>query len=791
MDNYKSPPPYAVIPGKDHEYTQRSLFERYRDLDGACWVESDPPEQSVFSETGEITCMVLTKYVIGIPHNDVYVGPPPCFYENPEILLNFVLDWIMEAIHSRYLWCPPGCEIFRKHGEVWASKGVPMETNKGNVLSSVQDSNLLPLCISTIHSAMESSAAHNTEIFKGLYPHPRTTTPSAGLLGTSHNNSFIDISPFEKDRVPDKEERSWKDEYLGFICSTHTSHSYEAGKSRRVTVDVKVRLLGYRMHAVISRLLNRIKSEIDSETDWTLYCLGQFCSVSERTVNNFCAYHREVSFVADPEFGIYIKRDRKICIICVSSGVLSKKCSNGVWADSSNVHKSDRLASSVNPIIDRSGKDFHRACLSGHFLQVPFIEHNAPIRTSISSGQLLQAVCSPYCPATAAVSPIYIFDPIITTRTYKRVMMEQKNNFDLASYLPGENLCVLYLNLPLNYEDSMLISRRYVELGGFSTMSICKYIIQANDYVPPVGRMLCSKICQWWKAGCQKYCLHTKDFIENNKRISPFGCPTGRVKSRHLTKTGEQSVQVVSFETFQPGNKISTFHGQKGVVSELVNYEDMPICYTEDGDQITPDFIFAGSSIINRLTAGQIFESGASIARIQTPSNDMVILPDQEAPPCKRARVIDGKNGLYFTTVRGSLESPSLEGTEASLGYVRILNQSQMTRERHFTSHRSVHSNTLRTPVRRSKGGGVRDGEMEIQAMVAAGLSACSEELRKRGDEVVVLLCMSCQCLRQLHQCTEVTEFAEITIPYDLYLLAFVSKITDNVSLKFTVVPDQ
>lgn len=69
--------PYATIPDKFHKYTIRDLFVRYRDNGGSCWVDADPPEYSVTSETGEITCMVKMKHTIGIPHGTSYIGMIP------------------------------------------------------------------------------------------------------------------------------------------------------------------------------------------------------------------------------------------------------------------------------------------------------------------------------------------------------------------------------------------------------------------------------------------------------------------------------------------------------------------------------------------------------------------------------------------------------------------------------------------------------------------------------------------------------------------------------------------
>lgn len=84
----------------------------------------------------------------------------------------------------------------------------------------------------------------------------------------------------------------------------------------------------------------------------------------------------------------------------------------------------------------------------------------------------------------------------------------------------------------------------------------------------------------------------------------------------------------------------------------------------------------------------------------------------------------------------------------------------------------------------------MREGEMEVQATVAAGLVSCTSELRRRGDEVVVHSCPRYQPLRLLHSCTSDSEFLEITLPYDTVVLDCVSKIVYNTSFVYHVEPD-
>ena len=795
MDAFNDCAPYARLPSKDHTYTLRSLFERYRDAEGACWVDADPPEYSVTSDTGEITCLTRVKHPLGIPHSNSYIGPQPTAHENLATALQYAARWVAGAIDTGYLWCPPGTVRCRRTGSgTWGSSKQDLGAEASDIMDKVQGCGFNPLSVSTVHAALESDKAANEETFRDFYLFPRTTIPSTSLFGTSHNNSFIDMSPAEKDKEPDMLQRRFESDHVGFICACHTSHSYEAGRSRRVATDVLVRLLSYDTYASIEAMAHRESCDDDAK-DWLLWCCGQYTNVSLSTVSELCIYHRLKSMSSDPCFGLYVRESLKVCVICVSPGVLTKLCTNHVWSDSVNAHASDKLKFSVRPIIARSGPDFARSCLSAHYSYIPFVEHNAAIRTSISSAQIIQAVCLPYCPATASVSPCYTFKPIVTTRTYKRIMIEQERQTDLASYMPGENVSILYHNLPLNYDDAVIVSNRYVQNGGFSTLSTCRYVLPASDYVPEPGKVVCSRLSRWWKSGCQEHCKHTLKYTEECRVTSPFHRPTGVIVSKKVLKTGDQSVKVQSYETFQAGNKISTAHGQKGVCASVESYEDMPVCRTRDGQKIVPDVVMAVASIVRRQTAGQIYESGAGIRRLKDPSMNMVVSPDEVAELGEDVDVMDGRTGEFYKTLLldGRTKKDAkvyAQQTVATLGFVRMFNQSQMTRERHFTSHRPMKSTTLRTPTKRSRGGAVREGEMEIQATVAAGLVNCAEELRKRGDEVVVLVCMGCQRLRLLHSCTVDVEFAEVTLPYDTVVLDCINKITYNTTFKYTLEPD-
>ena len=79
---------------------------------------------------------------------------------------------------------------------------------------------------------------------------------------------------------------------------------------------------------------------------------------------------------------------------------------------------------------------------------------------------------------------------------------------------------------------------------------------------------------------------------------------------------------------------------------------------------------------------------------------------------------------------------------------------------------------------------------MEIQATVAPGLVHCTEGLREKGDEVVVLVCMKCLRLETIRSCVANTGLDEVTLLYDTVVLDCVNRIKYSCLFKYTLDPD-
>ncbi|OBR02035.1 DNA-directed RNA polymerase [Colletotrichum higginsianum IMI 349063] len=255
--------------------------------------------------------------------------------------------------------------------------------------------------------------------------------------------------------------------------------------------------------------------------------------------------------------------------------------------------------------------------------------------------------------------------------------------------------------------------------------------------------------------------MHTLEWIlpaqKNGKRYVIRRSPTGVLVSKHVISSGEWIVKVRSFQQLQTGDKVSTGHGQKGVVT-IMSYEDMPQAITDAGGVVVPDMVVAMSSIICRQTNGQLYETHKSMesARLAAMS---IAQAGERWDVTEKVTVMKGSSGRMYHTC---LANGTMELTKASLGFLRVRNQTQMTRER---------KNTLQTPTRRTRGGGVAYGEMEVQAAVAAGLTNC--------------------CLRLLRGCTNPEGSVDVTLPYDTIVVDCISAIVYSGSNVYTLEVDQ
>ncbi len=221
----------------------------------------------------------------------------------------------------------------------------------------------------------------------------------------------------------------------------------------------------------------------------------------------------------------------------------------------------------------------------------------------------------------------------------------------------------------------------------------------------------------------------------------------GIVDGVFITTNGEghKTVQVRIRDTRMPeiGDKFATCHGQKGVLGFIAPEEDIP--FTSKG--VKPDLIFNPHGLPSRMTVSYLIEllsgkvgsaSGKVIDGTAFSINDTTELEKTLFDLGFRQ---DGKEVFYDPVTGKPLEARIFVG---NIYYLRlrymVANKIQMRASGKIAL-------LTRQPVEgRAKGGALRLGEMEKDALVAHGASLLLKE-RFSSDNVVVYVCPQCGSL--------------------------------------------
>jgi DNA-directed RNA polymerase subunit B len=190
----------------------------------------------------------------------------------------------------------------------------------------------------------------------------------------------------------------------------------------------------------------------------------------------------------------------------------------------------------------------------------------------------------------------------------------------------------------------------------------------------------------------------------------------------------------------EPGDKFSTPHGQKGVVGIIADSEDIP--FTSKG--VKPDLLFNPHGIPSRMTVGYLIEllagkSAATTGRIVdgTPFTGYKVeeLEDQLK---KMGFSYDGKEVMYNGVTGKKMK------VKIFIGNMYYLKLRYMVKNRLHARASGKVALLTRQPIEgRARGGGLRLGEMEQQALAGHGASLLLKE-RYDSDKTIVYICREC-----------------------------------------------
>lgn len=188
------------------------------------------------------------------------------------------------------------------------------------------------------------------------------------------------------------------------------------------------------------------------------------------------------------------------------------------------------------------------------------------------------------------------------------------------------------------------------------------------------------------------------------------------------------------------GDKFATSHGQKGVIGMVIDEEDVP--FTSKG--MKPDVIFNPHGLPSRMTVGYLLELLAGKVGclkgeiIDGTSFSGANKKELESQLEELGFRYDGKETMYNGITGKRMTARIFVG---NLYYLKL--KYMVANKLHGRASGKIALLTRQPVEGRSRGGALRLGEMEQQALVAHGASLLLKE-RYDSDKVTLSICTKC-----------------------------------------------
>jgi DNA-directed RNA polymerase II subunit RPB2 len=248
-------------------------------------------------------------------------------------------------------------------------------------------------------------------------------------------------------------------------------------------------------------------------------------------------------------------------------------------------------------------------------------------------------------------------------------------------------------------------------------------------------------------------------------------------------------VRVRMFRKPVLGDKVSSRHGQKGTVGNIIPEKDMP--FTKDG--LRPDIIINPHAIPSRMTIAQLKETLLGKVLLQLGMfGDGTSFGNLDVQTIAEQLQNLGYESYGNEIMYDGLTGKQLE-TSIFIGPVFYQRLKHMVNDKQHSRSIGPMVNLTRQPAEgRSRDGGFRIGEMERDVMIAHGASRfCRERLYDASDKYSVHVCKKCGLIASyndgkskkeyafsdfsIHSCNTCgnkTNFAKVEIPYSFKLLS-------------------
>lgn len=446
---------------------------------------------------------------------------------------------------------------------------------------------------------------------------------------------------------------------------------------------------------------------------------------------------------------------------------------------------------------------------------IPFANHDQAPKVTHETSMAKQAMSIPrpnyrIRPETSTYVLNYPQRPLVTTQTTEISKTSERGY--------GQNAMVAILSYEgYNIEDALVINKASIERGFMRGALFRIYEVEERRYiasrtdtirvptdeVPGARHKVREKLAEDGIAwpGVE---IYEDELIVGRVSPSDIGVPgvsyggvrllkdtsekvrkgeAGHVDTVLLTTTKEGTT-LVRVKLRQPrypelGDKFASRHGQKGVVGLIVPQEDMP--FDENG--MTPDIILNPHSIPSRMTIGQLLESLAGDIATKTGKPFDGTAFDSE-DWLEELIEIAKKLGLSYYGEKTLFDGKTgkMLKTHVLMGPIYYQRLKHLARDKlHARAKGKVTLLTMQPTEGKARGGGLRLGEMERDALLGQGVA---QFLRERfvdsSDGIDVYICRKCGSIgyynprRKRWECPyhrDKGEMYRLRLPYAFVLL--------------------
>ncbi len=304
-----------------------------------------------------------------------------------------------------------------------------------------------------------------------------------------------------------------------------------------------------------------------------------------------------------------------------------------------------------------------------------------------------------------------------------------------------------YVSVELNYagglRDEVCIPDK--DVSGYRTEESYKFL-EDDGIVFPEAEM-CEGEVVIGKVSPPKFLSEARDISIQTKKENSTAIKqgeTGVVDAVFVThdKEGNRIIQIRTRELRVPeiGDKFSVPHGQKGVVGMIAEEQDIP--FTVSG--IKPDIMFNPHGIPSRMTVGYLMDIlGGKVAALSGRIVDASSFSGERIDSLE-----NNLNKLGFRESGKEIMYNAISGkrmpVKIFIGNMFYLKLKYMVADKMHARASGKIALLTRQPIEgRSRGGALRLGEMEQEALVGHGASLLLKE-RYDSDKVVINICSKC-----------------------------------------------